>query len=124
MGHRWKPPTRGKSSPTKRKTSEMKTKINYVNSMDSQPSTHVSSDGPNPLLFIKEVAKYFMDFLETDFHKQRVPKRVVRLKDSNSLLVGINLRKYPSFHQKIPYLVSKGFANSLANEISRGSYRA
>lgn len=92
--------------------------------MDSQPSPRVSSDEPNPLLFIKEVAKYFMDFLETDFHKQRVPKRVVRLKDSNSLLVGINLRKYPSFHHKIPYLVSKGFANSLANEISRGSYRA
>jgi AAA domain/Topoisomerase DNA binding C4 zinc finger len=92
--------------------------------MDSQPSRQESSDGPNPLLFIKEVAKYFMDFLETDFHRQRTPKRVVRLKDSNSLLVGINLRKYSSFHQKIPYLVSKAFANSLANEISRGSYRA
>jgi hypothetical protein len=25
--------------------------------------------------FIVEVAKYFMNFLETDFHKTRLPKR-------------------------------------------------
>jgi hypothetical protein len=39
----------------------------------------------NPFMFIKEVAKYFMDFLETDFHKQRAPKRAIRFRDSNSL---------------------------------------
>jgi very-short-patch-repair endonuclease len=92
--------------------------------MEPDANQQGSATERNPLQFIREVAKYFMDFLETDFHKQRAPKRVVRLKDSNNLLVGINLRKYPSFHQKIPYLISKEFANSLANEISRGSYRA
>jgi len=62
----------------------------------------------------------FHGLLETDFHKQRCSEEVVRLKDLNSLLVGINLRKYPSFHQKIPYLISKVFANSLAMRFQEG----
>ncbi len=77
----------------------------------------------NPLLFIKEVAKYFMDFLETDFHKQRAPRRVIRSRDSNSLLVGLNLRKYPTFNPKIWYLINRTFPRSLLNEIGRGVYR-
>jgi hypothetical protein len=73
--------------------------------MESQPHQQVSSEERNPLLFIKEVAKYFMDFLETDFHKQRAPKRAIRFRDSNDLLVGINLKKYSSFIPKIWYLI-------------------
>ena len=45
----------------------------------------------NGLAFIKEVAKYFMDFLETDFHKRRNPKRSVQLRNSSNLLIGLNL---------------------------------
>src|SRR5580698_1254049 len=77
----------------------------------------------SPLLFIREVAKYFMDFLETDFHKQRAPKRAIRFRDANGLLVGINLKKYSTFGSKIWYLTSRGFARSLVNEIGRGAYR-
>jgi AAA domain-containing protein len=77
----------------------------------------------NPLLFIKEVAKYFMDFLETDFHKQRAPKRTIRFRDANSLLVGINLKKYSTFVPKIWYLISHAFPRSLLNEIRREVYR-
>jgi hypothetical protein len=29
-------------------------------------------------LIIKEIAKYFMDFLETDFHKHRLPRRSIK----------------------------------------------
>src|SRR5450432_3887178 len=92
--------------------------------MEMDASQQGSAAERNPLLFIREVAKYFMDFLETDFHKQRAPKRVVRSKDSNSLLVGLNLRKYPTFCPKIWYLISRTFPRSLLNEISRGAYRA
>jgi hypothetical protein len=92
--------------------------------MGSESNQPGASGERNPLLFIKEVAKYFMDFLETDFHKQRAPKRVVRSKDSNSLLVGVNLRKYSTFCPKIWYLISHTFPRSLLNEISRGAYRA
>jgi superfamily I DNA and/or RNA helicase len=88
-----------------------------------QPSERSAQAESNPLLFIKEVAKYFMDFLETDFHKQRAPKRAIRFRDANGLLVGINLKKYSSFVPKIWYLTSRGFARSLVNEIGRGSYR-
>ena len=38
----------------------------------------------NPLVFIKEIARYFMDFLETDFHKQKTPEA------KNSINVGIS----------------------------------
>jgi len=53
----------------------------------------------NPILFVKEVAKYFMDFLETDFHKRRFPKRSIKLKNEDNLQIGLNLHKYPSFYK-------------------------
>src|SRR5437016_6840401 len=87
------------------------------------PTSRERGTEPNPLLFIKEVAKYFMDFLETDFHKQRAPKRTIRFRDSNSLLVGVNLKKYSSFTPKIWYLINRTFPRSLLNEIGRGVYR-
>lgn len=91
--------------------------------MEVQSSEKLAQADSNPLLFIKEVAKYFMDFLETDFHKRRAPKRAIRFRDANGLLVGINLKKYSSFVPKIWYLMSRGFTRSLVNEIGRGSYR-
>ena len=33
--------------------------------------------------FIEQLVKYFMDFLETDFHKRRKPKRSIKLRDNN-----------------------------------------
>ncbi len=91
--------------------------------MDLHSSERSAQGESNPLLFIREVAKYFMDFLETDFHKQRAPKRAIRFRDANGLLVGINLKKYSTFGSKIWYLTSRGFARSLVNEIGRGAYR-
>jgi hypothetical protein len=35
---------------------------------------------------VKEISKYFRDFLETDFHKQRTPKRQIRNKNPEGLL--------------------------------------
>jgi len=91
--------------------------------MESQSNQRSAQAERNPLLFIKEVAKYFMDFLETDFHKQRAPRRTVRFRDANSLLVGINLKKYATFVPKIWYLISRTFPRSVLNEIGRGVYR-
>ena len=48
-----------------------------------------------PLLFLKEVAKYFMDFLETDFHKRHTPKRAVRFRNADNLLTGFTAHKIP-----------------------------
>lgn len=76
------------------------------------------------LAFVKEVAKYFMDFLETDFHKRKNPKRSVKYRTNDNLLVGINLSKYPSFTKDIWKLVTHGFDNSVLSTISKGVYRS
>lgn len=76
---------------------------------------------PNNLTFVREVARYFMDFLETDFHKRRNPKRSVHLHDNSNLLVGINLAKYPSFASVAWKALGQGFANSPI--VARGSHR-
>lgn len=56
-----------------------------------------------------------MDFLETDFHKRRNPKRSIKYKTNDNLLVGINLSKYPSFTKDVWKLIAHGFdKNSLS----------
>ncbi len=81
------------------------------------------TDNRNGLFFIKEVAKYFMDFLETDFHKRRNPKRNVQLHNSSNLLIGINLNKYPSFSTLAWKAVTHSFDPNVLNIIQAGVYR-
>jgi very-short-patch-repair endonuclease len=80
----------------------------------------VNKDG---LSFIREVAKYFMDFLETDFHKRKSPKRGIQFRSSNNLLVGLNLNKYPSFNSIIWKTINHSFDKSSINTIPKGAYR-
>ena len=37
--------------------------------------------------FVKEIASYFRDFLESDFKKRRVPKRSIKYKNEKNFLV-------------------------------------
>lgn len=76
------------------------------------------------LNFIKEVALYFMDFLETDFHKQRLPKRSVQLRSKDNLLTGLNLNKYPTFNRLIWDLIVKQFDKNRFESFQKGEYRA
>lgn len=75
------------------------------------------------LPFIKEVAKYFMDFLETDFHKRRNPKRSIQYRSSSNLLVGINLNKYPKFSTLLWKTLSRSFDRNILNTVKKGIYR-
>lgn len=77
----------------------------------------------NGLNFIKEVAKYFMDFLETDFHRRRLPRRIVKFRNSDNLLIGINLQKYPTFNNSTLKLISKNFDKNVLNKVSKGTYK-
>ncbi len=77
----------------------------------------------NSLAFIKEVAKYFMDFLETDFHKRKNPKRNVQLRNSDNLLIGLNLNKYPSFNNQIIKSICSGFDKNITKSIEKGVYK-
>ena len=70
----------------------------------------------NPMsTFIKEVGSYFMDFLETDFHKRKLPKRSIKLHNDKGLLTGINLSKYPSFCKVGHDLVNECFREDILN---------
>ena len=75
------------------------------------------------LLFFKEVAKYFMDFLESDFHKHRLPRRSIKFRNNDNLLIGLNLQKYASFNKLVLKLVSKGFDADVLNKVERGVYK-
>ena len=60
--------------------------------------------------FANDIAKYFMDFLETNFHRRRGPKRSISSKNEKNLLTGINLKKYPNFKKGVLSLVNENFA--------------
>jgi len=80
-----------------------------------------SNDKQNSLAFVKEVAKYFMEFLETDFHKRRNPKRSIRLRNESNLLVGLNLNKYPAFNNLMWRTITNTFNQS--RDIEKGRYK-
>ncbi|MDP2728870.1 MAG: hypothetical protein Q8O55_00080 [Dehalococcoidales bacterium] len=84
----------------------------------------LNSGHPHSLVFIREVVKYFMDFLETDFHKRRHPKRTVRFRSDNNLLVGIDLGKYAKFKKLVFGAINQGFHKSALGKIGRGIYQA
>ena len=75
------------------------------------------------LLFIKEVAEYFMDFLETDFHRRRLPKRSIKFRNNDNLLIGLDIKKYFSFNKLVWKLVSKSFDANALNKIGKGVYK-
>lgn len=76
----------------------------------------------NPLIFIKEVAKYFMDFLETDFHKQKLPKRSIQLRNPNNLLIWVNTWKYQSFSKTLRNLINNKFSKDILSAIQKWVY--
>ena len=74
-------------------------------------------------LFVKEIGRYFMEFLETDFHKRRLPRRSIKLHNEKGLLTGVNLSKYPTFY-KIGYkLVNSAFNNGVLDSIQKESIK-
>lgn len=74
--------------------------------------------------FLKSIARYFMDFLETDFHRRRVPRRSVKLKNESGQLLGISIDKYPGFDNEIWNVVSRKFDDGGAINIQKNQYRA
>lgn len=77
----------------------------------------------NGLNFIKAVAEYFMDFLETDFHKHKLPRRAIKFRNNDNLLIGLNLQKYPSFNSLTSKLITKGFEKDILSKVGKGVYK-
>lgn len=91
--------------------------------LEKNNHNNLASSPMNIIPFIKDVSKYFMDFLETDFHKRRNPKRGVQFRNSNNLLVGLSLGKYPSFNNQVWKLISHTFKADSLNSIRKGVYK-
>jgi very-short-patch-repair endonuclease len=70
--------------------------------------------------FVTEIARYFMDFLETDFHKVRNPKRNIQHRNGNNLQITINLNKYKKYSSLAWKVIRDGFENDALNELKRG----
>ena len=71
--------------------------------------------------FVSELATYYMDFLETDFHKRRVPKRSVTFRNSKNLRVGLDLAKYDAFQSSVLKILGSDITQPL--RIPRDKYR-
>lgn len=75
------------------------------------------------LEFFREVTKYFMDFLETDFHKRKLPRRVVRSRNTDNLLVGVSLKKYDTYYGQISKYIQAGFPSEKTLQIKKGQFK-
>ena len=97
----------------------------FVSLIENVTTKHIMADGQSadPLLFFKEVTKYFMDFLETDFHKRRFPRRTVKSRNADNLLIGLNLQKYPSFNRLVWQLITKNFDRTVLNKVDKGVFK-
>ena len=86
-------------------------KINEIKILDSTPP------------FVKEVGKYFLDFLETDFHKRKLPRRNIKIHNEKGLLTGLNISKYPNFYKTAYKLLNNAFSDGPLT-IQKGVYKA
>ena len=57
--------------------------------------------------FGRKVARYFLDFLESDFKKVQAPRRRIQLKNDAGFRTAIPLRKYPTLFEAVWRLATK-----------------
>ncbi len=74
--------------------------------------------------FIQGVSRYFKDFLETDFHRRRKPKRSIKTHNNDNLLIGLSLAKYPAFNALVWQAFNSAFETNNLKPIPKGTYSA
>ncbi len=74
--------------------------------------------------FLESLARYYRDFLETDFHRRTSPKRRVKLRDSDGQSTGTNLNKYPCFRDEIWKLFKDNTKSNNKFNVSKGRYKS
>ncbi|CUW40073.1 protein of unknown function [Magnetospirillum sp. XM-1] len=80
--------------------------------------------GSNKLLdFGTRVSRYFLDFLETDFKRQKAPRRRIVVKNAAGQLMSFSLRKYDRLNRDILDLIREPATEKGASiKITRGKY--
>ena len=75
------------------------------------------------LEFIKEVSAYFMDFLQSNFKSNKLPKRHIRLKNEKNMKIGVNITsKYDRFDGLVKNLVTQNLQEDATIIIKRGTH--
>lgn len=72
----------------------------------------------------EKVSGYFLAFLETDFKKQRAPRRKIQARTENDLLASIRLRRYPTLNQAVHDLILRPVKDGLEIKIAQSQYRS
>jgi hypothetical protein len=82
------------------------------------------SKSPQLSGFFKRLAQYYAEFLSTDFKKHQLPKRRLETSDNKGRLVGVPLRKFPGFEQKLWNDLNRPIGTGLSFTITRGTWRS
>src|SRR5688572_981150 len=72
--------------------------------------------------FVAQVARYYRDFLETDFKKSRAPARQVRIRDESGSPLGFNVRRYPALLSKLAEVLKSSITAETIVAVKRGQY--
>ena len=73
-------------------------------------------------IFVEELCKYFMDFLQTGFKSTRFPKRYIRLNNEKNFKIGIDLSKYENFNESIRKVLNKPEPFQQEISVKKGTY--
>src|SRR5690349_18175946 len=94
--------------------------------IDAQPIDPGAANPSRSGGFVGQICAYFRDFLDTDFRRQRMPKRSIGLKDAKGNLTGISVAKYPDLATDIWTALGKRLdANrQFGMSIGRGKYHS
>jgi hypothetical protein len=91
--------------------------------MSKSQVVNIDTKNATSIPFVKEVAHYFMDFLETNFHKVRAPKRYFQQRDNNNLQVSVKIEKYPKYNALAWKVIRSGFKDDAINELKHGVFK-
>ena len=73
------------------------------------------------LEFIREVSAYFMDFLQSNFKSNRLPKRYIRNKNDKNMKIGVSVTsKYDRFDSAVKKLIAEKMSESSTIAIKKG----
>jgi AAA domain/Tetratricopeptide repeat len=103
-------------------SAQPKSEANIDHSQPQADSKEISQKGL--IGFCKRLAQYYAEFLSTDFKKRRLPRRRLQNSDAKGRLVGIPLRKYPGFQQKLWEELGKPIGAGLSLSVARGVWRS
>lgn len=92
-----------------------------ITSLDPPPSDFSPPGG-----FVGQICAYFRDFLDTDFRRQKMPKRSIGLKDSKGNLTGVAVSKYPDLTADLWKALGKPLDSSrqFSFSVPRGKYHS